>query len=85
MDIPLWMGQNSKRKKEGRLQTEMAVNINAGQRSEEQKVTLTPTKITLDYSEIQKIKLMASLYVKGKEDIPEGIEFMNMYNLTKEH
>ena len=79
------MEQNSKRKREIRLRTELAVNINAGQRSEVQKVTLTPTNITLDYLEILKIKLMAPLYAKGKEGIPEVIEFMKMYNLTKDH
>lgn len=103
MQFPQWFGKNSVRKKNTRLCTELACNINAGHRSlktnhfegfnhdindeegEAQKVTLTPTNITLDYLEILKIKLQRPLYEKGQDGIEDVIEFMKMYNLTKDN
>merc|ERR1719356_365505 len=83
--FPQWFGRNSTRKKNERLWTELACNINAGHLSEVQKVTLTPTNITLDYLEVLKIKLMRPLYQKRQEGIDDVIEFMKMYNLTKDN
>ena len=85
MDFPRWMANNSSRNKNRRLRTELSCNINAGTRSEVQKVTLTPTNITLDYLEILKLKLVAPLLKRGKEGIEEVVEFMTMYNLTKDN
>jgi len=85
MQFPRWMANNSTRRKNLRLCTELSCNINAPTRSEVQKVTLTPTNITLDYLEILKIKLMAPLFARGKDGVEEVAEFMAMYNLTKDN
>merc|ERR1719229_1466118 len=85
MTFPTWFAKNSVKKKQMRFATELACNINAGTRSEVQKVTLTSTNITLDYLEILKIKMIQPLYSNGNDGIEEVIDFMKQYNVTKEN
>mmetsp|Transcript_6813 Transcript_6813/g.6078 ORF Transcript_6813/g.6078 Transcript_6813/m.6078 type:complete len:306 (+) Transcript_6813:2-919(+) len=79
--FPSWLGKFSGRRKNDRLMSELATNMNSSQ--EIQSSGVTGTVLTLDYLQTLKDKMCAPLQ-RGNDAIEEVVEFMKTYNISRE-
>jgi len=80
--FPLWMGKNSTRRKNDRLFSELAANINGSH--DVPQCGVTGTVLTMDYMPMLKEKVMKPMEQRQDDGIDETVEFMKMYNITRE-
>ena len=79
--FPLWLGKFSNRRKNDRLFSELAANMNSSQ--EIPNCGVTGTILTLDYLEILKDKIVRPLQ-RGNDAINDVVGFMKKYNISRE-
>lgn len=79
--FPSWLGKFSNRRKNDRLFSELAANINASHHVP--NCGMTGNQISLDYLGILKDEIVKPLQ-KGNDAIDQVIEFMKLYNISRE-